>query len=123
VRVVAVAMNSVQEFQVVESEEHRRRRTKRIRHRVWVEGWGQHHHIGVLNQDAEIPRRQGYVLVHPVVQEATDRTVVGHQNRPNHVKMVGYYDCGQSKEGLEPPPVYQGVEGTIGRAVERMGGG
>ena len=49
--------------------------------------------------------------------------VVGHRNQPNHVQMAGYYDRGQSKEGLEPPPVYQGVEGTIGRAVERMGGG
>jgi hypothetical protein len=79
------------------------------------------HHIVVLSQGAEIPRRRGYVLAHPVVQEAMDRTVVGHQNQPNHVKMVGYYDRGQSKEGLEPPPVCQGVKGTIGRALERMG--
>jgi hypothetical protein len=47
--------------------------------------------------------------------------VVGHRNQPNHVQMVGYYDRGQSKEGLEPPPVCQSVEGTIGRALERVG--
>jgi hypothetical protein len=49
--------------------------------------------------------------------------VVGHRNQPNHVQMAGYYDRGQSqsKEGLELPPVCQGVEGMIGRALERVG--
>jgi hypothetical protein len=93
---------------------------------VWIkEGRleSQFHHIVVLNQGAEIPRHLEDVIVHPAVQEAKDRTIDGHRNQPNHVQMVGYYDHGQNKEGLEQRPICQCVEGTMGCASETMGGG
>jgi hypothetical protein len=89
------------------SQSPSRRWTKRIRHRVWIEE-GKSHHIVVSNQGAEIPRRREYKIAHPGVQEATDRTVVGDRNQPNHVQR------GRSKAGLEKPPICQYVEGTMG---------
>jgi hypothetical protein len=65
--------------------------------------------------------RHEYEIAHPVAHpEAMDPTVVGDRNQPNHVQMEGYYDRCRSKAGLEQPSVCQDVEGTIGRALERM---